>query len=388
MVRNLKRSLDKEREAEERYRNLVEATSDIIWEVSPSLTFTALSSRTRQVLGYAPEEAIGRAPLEFMTPDDALRVGPSLKEKMREGSPFSYVEATFLSKDGMPVTLEISGVPVPSPDGSVRQFRGVARDITRRRKAEEELRALYNEMENKIREQTAELRAAEETARVANMKLNLLGSVTRHDILNSLTIILGFIRFARQAPDDAARENAFRKIESAALKIQKQIAFSREYQYLGVKAPQWQGVSNLISRASQMPVGSRPVNITDETGNPVVFADPLLEKVFSNLIDNAHMHGGEGLTTIRFGLSRTNGDLVITCEDDGPGIPAENKERIFERGFGSNTGLGLFLCREILAITGMTIKETGEPGRGARFEIRIPAGKYRFDNPAPDEGDR
>jgi len=66
------------------------------------------------------------------------------------------------------------------------------------------------------------------------------------------------------------------------------------------------------------------------------------------------------------------------CEDDGMGVPAEEKEKIFERGFGKNTGLGLTLSKEILSITGITIRETGEPGRGARFEMTVPKGAYRL----------
>jgi len=71
-------------------------------------------------------------------------------------------------------------------------------------------------------------------------------------------------------------------------------------------------------------------------------------------------------------------DHLIVCEDDGVGVPAEEKELIFERGFGKNTGLGLALSREILSITGITITENGEPGRGARFELKVPKGAYRF----------
>ena len=68
----------------------------------------------------------------------------------------------------------------------------------------------------------------------------------------------------------------------------------------------------------------------------------------------------------------------MICEDDGVGIETGIKEKIFERGFGNNTGLGLFLTREILMITGITIRETGEPGSGARFIISLPKGTYRF----------
>jgi signal transduction histidine kinase len=69
------------------------------------------------------------------------------------------------------------------------------------------------------------------------------------------------------------------------------------------------------------------------------------------------------------------GKLIV--EDNGSGIPAILKKQIFERGFGKNTGFGLFLIREILAITGLSIEETGTEGKGARFEIRLPPGSWR-----------
>jgi signal transduction histidine kinase len=69
--------------------------------------------------------------------------------------------------------------------------------------------------------------------------------------------------------------------------------------------------------------------------------------------------------------------LLILVEDDGNGIPIDEKEKIFGRGYGKNTGLGLFLAREILSITGITIRETGIPGKGARFEMLVPKGSFR-----------
>ena len=70
--------------------------------------------------------------------------------------------------------------------------------------------------------------------------------------------------------------------------------------------------------------------------------------------------------------------LTIVCEDDGIGITGEDKKHLFSRGYGKKTGLGLFLSREILAITGITITENGIPGNGARFEISVPKSVYRF----------
>jgi signal transduction histidine kinase len=69
--------------------------------------------------------------------------------------------------------------------------------------------------------------------------------------------------------------------------------------------------------------------------------------------------------------------MVLVVEDNGGGVPADEKIKIFERGYGKNTGWGLFLVREILAVTWMTIAETGTPGKGARFEIHMPQGTFR-----------
>ena len=145
------------------------------------------------------------------------------------------------------------------------------------------------------------------------------------------------------------------------------IQFTKEYESIGVRAPAWQDCRTLLATtAKQAPLGKVEVK-NDLPAGQEVFADPLIAKVFYNLMDNAVRYGGK-ITTIRFS--------VEGC--DGEGVVAEEMEKIFERGFGKNTGLGLSLSREILSITGITIRETGEPGKGARFEIAVPKGIYRL----------
>jgi signal transduction histidine kinase len=89
------------------------------------------------------------------------------------------------------------------------------------------------------------------------------------------------------------------------------------------------------------------------------------------------MRHREHVTGIAVSCDRTPDGLQIIVGDNGAGIPNGEKEKIFEKGYGKNTGLGLFLAREILSITGMTIRETGIPGKGARFEITVPPGQFR-----------
>ena len=111
-----------------------------------------------------------------------------------------------------------------------------------------------------------------------------------------------------------------------------------------------------------------------------IFADPLVDRVFSILLDNTKRHG-EKATRVKVWHVVAGDALAIVYEDDGVGIPPQNKERIFERGFGRDSGLGLFLARQVLEITGMTIRETGEWGRGARFEIAVPHRRWRIAAP-------
>ena len=116
----------------------------------------------------------------------------------------------------------------------------------------------------------------------------------------------------------------------------------------------------------------------DESGYLAIYADPMLARVFANLMDNTIRHGGQvSRVRVRYWLEG-DGALTLAWEDDGIGVPAKEKEEIFKQGIGKNTGLGLFLIREILGITGIAITETGEPGKGARFEMRVPEGMYRF----------
>jgi len=91
-------------------------------------------------------------------------------------------------------------------------------------------------------------------------------------------------------------------------------------------------------------------------------------------------------TSISLAAQETSEGLIITIEDDGIGIPSQDKEKIFRRGFGKNTGLGLFLAREILSITGIGLRETGEYLQGARFELFIPKGAYRYATPPGHRG--
>jgi signal transduction histidine kinase len=106
--------------------------------------------------------------------------------------------------------------------------------------------------------------------------------------------------------------------------------------------------------------------------NLPVFADSIHSSILRLL------RHGQKVSMITVSAHEVPAGLDIFWEDDGVGIPADEKGKIFSKDYGKHTGLGLFLASEILSVTGITLKETGEPGRGARFEILVPTGSYRF----------
>lgn len=225
-------------------------------------------------------------------------------------------------------------------------------------------------------EDITELKKMGDSLQSANKKLNLLNQIIRHDILNTVAGLLGLEDMASDIVRDGETLELLREIRGATLKIQQQISFTREYQEIGVHSPHWQQVGESVGRACSQVV-HRDITITANLNGIEIYADPMLEKVFYNLVDNAVRYG-ETLTTIRFYTEDLPEHLILVCEDDGVGITDRLKERIFEQSYRKDTGQGLFLAREILAITGISIAERGIPGKGARFEIVVPPAGRRI----------
>ena len=209
----------------------------------------------------------------------------------------------------------------------------------------------------------------------SNEKLQLLTSITRHDILNTLTALMGSIQLARTGILPEETDHRLASAEAHADLLRSQIEFTRDYQTLGLQSAQWQNIKNSLD--PYLPTREIPrITVDPLLADITVFADPMFGRVFYNLIDNSLRHGGP-ITRIGIGGRETEKEFLIWYEDNGIGIQESDKERIFNKGYGKNTGLGLFLTREILAITNIQITETGKPGEGVRFEIHIPHGVYR-----------
>jgi signal transduction histidine kinase len=229
--------------------------------------------------------------------------------------------------------------------------------------------------EEEIR-QKIELEKTQAAYQMANKKLNILSSITRHDILNQLTVLLGYLEISQETCTDPALLEFMKKEQEAAYTIRREIEFTKDYQDIGVRAPVWHNLIALFQKM-QSTFHSETVILQSALAQIEIYADPLFPRICENLIDNSIRHG-EHVTSILFSSEQTGNQLTLIYQDDGVGVPDQEKENIFSRGFGKHTGMGLFLSQEILAITELSMRETGVTGKGVRFEIIIPEGSFRI----------
>lgn len=213
----------------------------------------------------------------------------------------------------------------------------------------------------------------------ANNKLNILSSITRHDILNHVMVIVNYCFLLKEAIADPKQKKQLDAIEFSGKEIQHLIEFTKNYQDLGVLEPTWQRVPVILK--NPMITGLlKDITLTLPDQCYEIYADQMLVKVMYNLVENSIRHGGQ-ISNISVIYEDEGSVLRIIYTDDGAGIPEDEKKKVFKRGYGKNTGLGLFLIREILSITDINIIETGTPGKGVRFEMTVPDLYFRKCDP-------
>lgn len=344
-ITNQKRTENELRISEERYRDFFNNANVMIQSVDEEGHFIFVNRTWKEKMGFSDEEIERLTLFDIIHPDSLEHCQRTFQEVL-SGKSVDGVQAVFLAKDQRPIHIE-GNVNSFTHEGKLRT-RGIFHDITGRK-------------------------IAEEAVRIANKKLQLLSSITRHDILNEVMILLGNLDFAEEKSEDPDVGKYLAKAVEAGRTIQRHIEFTRLYENLGISEPEWQELEKLI------PASKGPVTITNTCIGLCIFGDQMLERVFSNLLDNTIRHG-EHATEVDIACVKDDEGLILTWNDNGTGVDERLKETIFKRGFGKNTGFGLFLSREILALTGITMKETGIPGTGARFEIRIPREAYTFKN--------
>jgi len=354
-ITNLKNGEEALRESEEKLTLAIEGSGAGLWDWRMQSGEIVINDRWAEILGYTLQELMPFTAdkLAALTHPDDLGKFTELFRKHRAGeTPDFESEIRLMHKDGHWVwVLDRGKVTERNKEGKPVRMTGTHFDISERK-------------------------AAEEALRQVNRKLNFISSLSRHDILNRVSVLLGYLDRAKTMTADTALLEHLDRLEISTKTIGKLVQFTRDFKDLGMHPPQWFAVEDIIHGVSRN-FDSDGIVFRFDVGPWEIYADPQITRAFANILENSRIHG-KTATEIFVGCAPGERELSIHIEDNGVGIPGEMKKEIFEPGMVRNRGFGLFLAREILSITGMTLEENGVAGKGARFEIRVPLGSFRM----------
>lgn len=361
------------RQSEARFRSMVESTSDWFWEVDAQGVYTFSNNKVRDLLGYRPEDIIGKRPFDFMPSAEATRIGALFRAFAAERRPFSDLENVNLHKDGREVVLETSGVPIVDGNGNLLGYRGIDRDVSQRRLAEQTL--------VKARD------AAESASRAKSLFLSSMS----HELRTPLNAILGHAQLiALQAglPGNILASAA--EIQLAGTVLLSQLNDVLELAGIESAEPDLQIEpltpaevlgDCLAAHTSAANFVKSPLNCSNACERCTVSADRYaLQQALKQLVTNALKYNrAGGKVTL---LCRTVGaDRVrFSVSDEGRGIAPADQARLFvpfsrlgaEKGHIAGTGLGLAIARRLVEAMSGRIGVDSVPGGGSTFWIELP----------------
>lgn len=357
--------------SERRLSDLIFSTADWVWEVDANGTYTYCSPQVEDILGYRPSEIVGKTPFDLMPPQESERVRDVFKHIVDEKAPIKELENWNLSRDGETVYILTDGVPILDVDGNLLGYRGVDRDITARKQAEDELR--------RSRDQLA----------AAYKELESFSYSVSHDLRAPLRSIDGFsqavLEDCRDKLDDQGRDYLSR-LSQAAQKmgelIDDMLKLSRLSQKdLRLEAVDLSRLARDLDEEMRKRHPERRVDFHSEDGL-VAQADPaLIRQALFNLISNAWKFTAERETAcIELGSHREEqGTETFYVRDNGAGFDMEYVDKLFGpfqrlhalSEFRGN-GVGLATVKRIIARHDGTVRAEGEVDRGATFYFTLP----------------
>lgn len=339
-------------ESEERFRLIFEHSNDAIYLFE--ITASGMPGKivdTNEVAvhqtGYSRDELVQKNLLDLCSRDLSQRSRAIMMELLTRGE--ARFETEKIKKDGSLLPVEISARLAKLKEKNY--VIAISRDVSRRKREDRALR-------------------------IANQKLQLMNIVAWHDIQNKVTGLRGYVELSKDMVTDEKLKKFIDSEEDVLRVIYRQLQYTKEYQEMGNHPPQWVSLPRVLRTIISFRE-TGPMKFQLDLHDLELYCDPVIEKVFSHLIENTQKHGKKA-TTIHISCQETATGLVLTYEDDGIGIPREKKKDLFVRGVGSATGFSLFFVHDLLEISEMSIQETGVPGSGVRFEISVPKGLYRI----------
>jgi PAS domain S-box-containing protein len=340
------------RESEKFLNNVVENIPDMIFvKDAKDLRFVRFNRAGEELLGYKRDDLYGKNDYDFFPNDEADFFTRKDRDVLNLRKSLNISEEKIQTRLKGERILHTQKIPILDDTGNPTYLMGISEDIT-------------------------DYKRTEEALNLARNKMALLNNVTFQDIQGAAFALAAYNELLKTVIDDEKGQTYLENQVSLNQKIIDSLNFAKNYQDMGIKPPRWQNVGHVFLLAiSHLDFLHIARNMSVE--GLEIYADPLLEMVFFHLMQNVLEHGVHA-TQVTIQYQEKPDKMTLVIEDNGVGIPAEEKHMIFDRGYGKNTGLGLFFAREVLSITKITIKETGEAGKGARLEIGIPRGGYRF----------
>ena len=335
-------------ESELKYRTLVENSNDAIFRIQDS-RYLFVNATCSAMSGYSEGDIYEIDIWRTISAADQEGLRTHVQMVLNGSIQKSRYIAPILTQSGLTKIIEFSF--------NIIQYNGKPALLGRGRDVSERVRA-------------------EQALIQANQKLHLLSSITRHDIKNHLTSLQSALSVVHESDNEEDNEVLLNIAIKSAKSIDQAISFTALYQEIGISEPIWADVEDSFLAYADI---ARSAGIDLKIIPPFgieIYVDPLFSRVCYNLIENCIRHA-DSVTSIIISSDMRDGNLRIYIKDNGCGVAHEEKMKIFLRGHGKNTGMGLFLVREILRITEIDIFEIGIPGTGAIFELIIPAGRYR-----------
>ncbi|HEY9668763.1 MAG TPA: PAS domain S-box protein, partial [Coleofasciculaceae cyanobacterium] len=422
------------RQSEERFRNLVETTSDWVWEIDENAVYTYASPKVFDLLGYKPEEVLGKTPFDLMPAEEACRVADIFAPITAKQQPFQGLENTNAHKQGHLVVLETNGVPIFDINGEFRGYRGIDRDITFRKQTEVALQQSTQRERDKAQalEQTLRELKSTQSQLIHAAKMSSLGQMiagVAHEINNPTSFIYCNLTPARSYFQDLLRliqiyqqnypnstpevqqiaeeidldflvkdwSKLMDSMQVGAERIQQIVLSLRSFSRLDKSELKsvdiHQGIDNtlLILQPRLRAVGDHPaISVIKDYGqlpHITCYANEL-NQVFMNLLSNAidaleHQPAPRVITIRTEVISSASTSpytqfVAIRIADNGSGMSEAVLNQIFDPFFttkpvGSGTGLGLSISYQIVVEKhGGQLSCVSALGQGTEFIMEIP----------------
>ena len=366
-----KRAEEELKESEKRFEDIALSSADLIWEVDANGKYVFTSGRVKQILGYSPEELIGKTPFELMPEEEAKHIGQIFEQIVAKKEMIVDLENWNLTKNGELVYLLTSGVPLLDNTGSLIGYRGVDKDITERKRAEEERERLLHDLER------------------SNAELEQFGYIISHDLQEPLRMVASYTQLLEKRYKgslDADAEEFIAYAVDGSKRMQNMIQSLLSYSRVGTRGKPFeptecesvfkQALDNL-----KVTIDESGAGVTHDPLPRVIADETQLIQLFQNLLANAIKFRGEEQPRIHVSAKQDSNECLFSVSDNGIGINPEYFDRIFvifQRLHGREeypgTGIGLSVCKRIVERHGGRIWVESQPGEGSTFHFAIPKG--------------